>query len=226
MKYQGGSRMKNSKRITAVILTAMITFVSASGVVFADIDYNQWNSMAGYPSDVIDTSYLTSVKYLIDKKILTGYEDGTFKPENPITKAEVAVAVAKATNRTSSLETYAAMNKFADLGGYDWAKGYINALVDAGIVKGASSTTYAPGKNISYAELVTILVRMNSGAASIVESSGQWPENYIQYVQMYNYLGDVTVTDWNAPATRGDTAKLLYRFLPKTSSPTSNDDDR
>ncbi len=210
--------MKKSKRIIAVVLTVMLTLISASGTVFADIDYSQWNSMAGYPSDVMDTTYLASVKYLIDKKILTGYSDGTFKPENPITRAEIAVAVAKATNRTSGLDAFAAKNKFTDLAGYDWAKGHINALVDAGLIKGRSTTSYDPGKNISYAELVTILVRMNSGAASIVDSSGTWPGNYIQYVEMYNYLGDVTVTDWNAPATRGNMAKLLYRFLPKTSS--------
>ncbi len=207
----------------AIVLTLVLTVASASGVVFADIDYSQWNSQADYPSDVVGTPLFTSVKYLIDKKIFTGYSDGTFKPANPITKAEVAVAVAKATNRTAELEAMAQKNVFTDLSGYDWAKGYINALVDAGIVKGTTSTTYAPGKNISYAELITILVRMNSGAASVVESSGTWPSNYIEYVQIYNYLGDVTVTDWNAPATRGDTAKLMYRFLPKkSSSPTTS----
>jgi len=213
--------MKKSKRITAVILTVVLTIASASGAVFADIDYNQWNSQASYPQDVVGTPLFTSVKYLMDKKILTGYSDGTFKPANPITRAEIAVAMAKATNRTSNLDAMASKNTFTDLTGYDWAKGYINALVDGGMIKGISSTAYAPGKNISYAELITILVRMNPGAASTVDSSGTWPTNYIQYVQMYNYLGDVTVTDWNAPATRGDTAKLMYRFLPKKSTTTS-----
>lgn len=215
--------MKNSKRAMALILTVILTIASASSVVFADIDYSQWDSQSSYPSDVVDTPLFTSVKYLIDKKILTGYSDGTFKPANSITRAEIAVAVAKATNRTANLDAMAQKNVFKDLTGYDWAKGYINTLVDAGMLKGVSATTYAPGKNISYAELITVLVRMNSGAASVVDSSGTWPTNYIQYVQMYNYLGDVTVTDWNAPATRGDTAKLLYRFLPKkTSSATTS----
>ena len=209
--------MKKSKRVAALILTVILTIVSASGIVFADIDYNQWNSQSSYPSDVVGTQLFASVKYLIDHKILTGYSDGTFKPENPITRAEIAVAVAKATNRINNLEAMANKNTFSDLSGYTWANGYINALVDAGIVKGVSSTSYAPGKNISYAELITILVRMNSSAASVVDSSGTWPNNYIQYVEMYNYLGDVTVTDWNAAATRGDTAKLIYRFLPKTT---------
>ena len=214
--------MKNPKRIVAFILTAVLLIVSASSIAFAaDLDYSQWNSQASYPQDVVGTPLFASVKYLIDHKILTGYPDGTFKPTNTITRAEIAVALAKATNRTTALDAMAAKNTFTDLSGYDWAKGYINATVDGGIFKGVSATTYAPGKNISYAELVTALVRMNSSAASVVESSGTWPTNYIQYVQMYNYLGDVTVTDWNAPATRGDTAKLIYRFVPKKTTTSS-----
>lgn len=208
--------MKNSKRILTLILAAVLTVASASCIVYADgIDYSQWNSQSSYPQDVVGTPLFTSVKYLIDHKILTGYEDNTYRPDNPITRAEVAVALAKATNRTSDLAAMANKNTFQDLSGYDWAKGYIYAVVDAGIFKGVSATSYSPGKNISYAELVTALVRMNQSAASVVESSGTWPTNYIQYVEMYNYLGDVTVTDWNAPATRGDTAKLIYRFIPK-----------
>lgn len=207
--------MKRSKRYAALILTIILTVASSAGAVFADVDYNQWNSQAGYPPDVVNTTYFASVKYLIDKKILTGFEDGTFRPGDPINRAQIAVAIAKATNRTTNLDAMANQNIFSDLSGYTWAKGHINALVDAGIIKGISSTAYGPGENITYAQLITILVRMNPSAASELENNGSWPDNYIQYVTLYNYLGDVTVTDWNAPAPRGDAAKLIYRFIPK-----------
>ncbi len=36
---------------------------------------------------------------------------------------------------------------------------------------------------------------MNPSAASTLEARGNWPDNYIQYVKLYNYLGDVTVKD-------------------------------
>lgn len=197
--------MRISKKITTIVM-AVALFLSSSMAVFADTIY---------PTDILNTPLQVPVKYLIDKKVLTGYEDGTFKPGNTITRAEIAVAVAKMTNRTSDLEAMAKKNTFSDLSGYDWAKAYINALVDAGLLKGKSAATFAPSSNITYAELITVLVRTNSGAASEIESVGTWPNNYIQYVQMYNILGDVSITDWNAPATRGDTAKLIYRFMPK-----------
>jgi hypothetical protein len=198
--------MRTSRKIITLILTIALMLTSVMAV-YADATI--------YPTDVINTPLMTSVKFLIDKKVLSGYPDGTFKPNNPITRAEIAVAVAKMTNRINDLDAMANKNVFADLSGYDWAKGHINALVDAGIIKGVNSTTYAPAKNITYAELITILVRTNAGAASELEGYGTWPNNYIQYVQLYNMLGDVSITDWNAPATRGDTAKLIYRFMPK-----------
>jgi len=189
--------------------------VSVCGAAFADVDYSQWNSQSAYPQDVVGTPLFSAVKFLIDKKVLTGYSDGTFKPENPITRAEVAVAITKMTNRTNSLDEMAKKNIFSDLTGYGWAKGYINAMVDSGVIKGITPTNFAPAKNISYAELITMLIRTRSGAASELEAYGSWPDNYIQYALTYNMLGDVTVTDWDAPATRGDTAKLMYRMMPK-----------
>lgn len=199
--------MRISSKTAAVVL-ALTLLLGSFTTAFADT--------TTYPSDVMNTPLITPVKYLIDKKVLSGYPDGTFKPDNPITRAEIAVAVAKMTNRANDLEAMAKKNVFTDLTGYDWAKGHINALVDVGILKGKTATTYAPGSNISYAELITILVRTNSSAASELEAQGNWPNNYIQYVQMYNMLGNVVVTDWNAPATRGDTATLMYRLMPKS----------
>jgi hypothetical protein len=199
--------MRISSKTAAVVL-ALTLLLGSFTTAFADT--------TTYPSDVMNTPLITPVKYLIDKKVLSGYPDGTFKPDNLITRAEIAVAVAKMTNRANDLEAMAKKNVFTDLTGYDWAKGHINALVDVGILKGKTATTYAPGSNISYAELITILVRTNSSAASELEAQGNWPNNYIQYVQMYNMLGNVVVTDWNAPATRGDTAMLMYRLMPKS----------
>lgn len=207
--------MKKIRKALVFSIVFALMLVSVCGAAFADVDYSQWNSQSAYPQDVVGTPLFSAVKFLIDKKVLTGYSDGTFKPENPITRAEVAVAITKMTNRTNSLDEMAKKNIFSDLTGYGWAKGYINAMVDSGVIKGITPTNFAPAKNISYAELITMLIRTRSGAASELEAYGSWPDNYIQYALTYNMLGDVTVTDWDAPATRGDTAKLMYRMMPK-----------
>lgn len=209
--------MRNKRRIGALVVALVLAVTSMTGVVFAtgEIDYSQWNTNSTYPSDVENTPYAAAVKTLMNKKIMTGYPDGTFKPENLISRAEIAVAVTKMVNRTGEVEEKAKLDLFTDLDGYVWAEGYINTLAKAGIVKGMTETTYAPAKNVSYAELITLLIRTKGGAASELDAMSNWPNNYIQYAQTYNMLGDTVITDWNAPATRGNTAKIMYRFVPK-----------
>lgn len=210
--------MKRNKKAFAVVLTLTLMLASTTGTGFAEVDYSQWDSQSTYPADVVNTQLFTPVKFLIDKKIITGYPDGSFKPENPITRAEIAVAITKLTNRTNNVAAMESINKFKDLSGYGGAKGYINTLADANIIKGTSQTTFSPGENISYAELITMLIRTKSGASYEVENMGNWPDNYIQYANMYNMLGDVVIKDWSASASRGDMAKLMYRITPKSTS--------
>jgi len=207
--------LKRKNKAFILIVTLVLTLASVTGVAFADIDYSQWNSQSSYPQDVVGTPLFSPVKALIDKKILSGYPGRTLKRLNQNTRATVSVAITTMTERTGELDKRAKKNIFTDLSGYDLAKRHINAMADAGIIKGITATTFEPAKNISYAELITMLIRTKSGAASELELYGTWPNNYIQYAQMYNMLGDVTVLDWNAPATRGDTAKLIYRIMPK-----------
>jgi len=207
---------KRNKIVISGILIITVILCSA-GFVFADEpDYSQWDSGGHYPADVMGTKLLTPVKFLIDKKIITGYEDGLFHPDRSITRAEFATIMAKATNNLAELDNMKNLEIFDDLSGYDWAKPYINAVTRAELFKGRSESMFAPGECVTYAETITVLIRMNANASSLAEGMApQWPDNYIAYAQIYNLMGPVVVQDWNAPATRGDVAQLLYRFLPK-----------
>lgn len=197
------------KRIVALALSAVM-FMCGGVISFADT--TSWNSGNIYPQDVMGTPLLTPVKFLMDKKIITGDEDGLFHPEKSITRAELATLMAKATNNINELDVIAKKNYFNDLSGYGWAKGYINACAKANLIKGVGNEKFAPAKEVTYAEIITVIIRSKNVSAV---TTGTWPDNYIQYAQMYNMLGDVTVTDWSAPATKGDVAKLLYRSMPK-----------
>lgn len=215
------SNARQSRRSLILILALILALTSTTALAFAQIDYTQWDSNGAYPNDVVNTSYFTSVKYLIDKKVLTGYPDNTFRVADPMTRAEFATAIVKLKNRTSELTANSQLSLFTDLSGYDWAKAYINTASQIGYIKGTGAGTFSPAKNISYAEVITILIRSQGGAASEIESYGTWPDNYIRYATMYNMMGDVTVKDWKAPAARGDVAKLMYRFTAKKTTTTS-----
>jgi len=203
------------KRIISILLI-LILVLCGSISAFADIDYSQWDSGGQYPADVMGTQLLTPVKFLMDKKIITGDTDGLFHPEKNISRAEFATMIARATNNAADLERMKSLEIFDDLAGYDWAKPYINAATRANLFNGRSQDKFAPGENVTYAEVITVLIRMNTNASNIAEGmAAKWPDNYIAYAETYNLMGVVVVKDWNAPATKGDVAQLLYRSLPK-----------
>lgn len=199
------------KKIAVLAISAVLV-VSSGITAFADT--TSWNSGYIYPKDVMNTQLLTPVKFLMDKKIITGDQDGLFHPEKSITRAEFATMMAKATNNTNELDVIAKKVYYNDLTGYDWAKGYINACAKANLIQGVGEQKFAPGKNVSYAEVITIIIRSKNPSAV---TTGTWPDNYIQYaiMNMNSMIGDRNITDWSAPATKGDVATMLYRSMPK-----------
>lgn len=202
------------KKIIAVV-SACTILAGSSVISFAGTDYSPWNSQVTYPSDVMGTELLAPVKSLMDRKIITGDTDGLFHPEKSINRAEFATMMAKATNNTSNLAAMEKKNTFSDLDGYTWAKGYINACADVKLIEGVGNSKFMPGKDVTYAEVITVIIRTNDGSDSMASALGTWPDNYIKYATMYNMLGSMTIKDWNAPATKGDVAKLMYRNMPK-----------
>ncbi|MGE5572909.1 MAG: S-layer homology domain-containing protein [Bacteroidota bacterium] len=103
----------------------------------------------------IDLSWAQdAIVSLVDEGIIAGYPDGTFKPENPVTRAEFAKVVARAFAIRPTGEP-----KFRDIEA-NWAKAYITALAEAGIVSGYPDGTFKPDRHITRAEMVTMLVRV------------------------------------------------------------------
>jgi len=201
------------KNKMVVIVLVLVMALAGTTTAFADIDYSQWDSQSAYPKDVVNTPLFTPVKELVDKGIVTGDDDGLFHPDRTITRAEFATMMAKATRKTNNLETLKTKVIFTDLEGYGWAQGYINACYEAGLVKGKGGSNFAPADQVSYVEVIAMITRSKSDKGSMAESLGTWPNNYIRYAQLYYKMGDVIINDWEAAATRGDVAKLIYRLM-------------
>jgi hypothetical protein len=201
--------LKSWKSVCAFIVVLVLIAGGGSGAAAADIDYSSWNTTPTYPPDVQNTKYFESVKKLMDTQAITGDTDGLFHPDKSITRAEFAAIVVRASHQQnlSDKETY-----FTDMAGYGWAKGYINRAFENVWIRGVGGGKFAPGKNVTYAEVITVLIRIQRGQSD--ELAGRWPDAYIEYAHMYNLLsGNVSVSDWNAPATKGDVAILTDRVI-------------
>jgi hypothetical protein len=216
------------KKIISVLMICILV-LCGNAFVFAndpgEIDFSQWDSTRDpgahspqnpHPADVVGTRLILPVSTLIELGIITGDEDGLFHPERTITRAEFAAMMARTLREMDLIAAVRGAHNFTDLDGYTWALDYINTAADAGVLTGRGDGIFAPGEQITYAEVITGLIRLRPGASQAAQAMGNiWPNNYIHFAQIHNMVGDVTFGDWNDFATRGNVSWLLFRVVPR-----------
>ncbi|QNK59170.1 X2-like carbohydrate binding domain-containing protein [Paenibacillus sp. PAMC21692] len=99
-----------------------------------------------------------AISQLFAENLLSGYPDGSFRPGKGLTRAELAVIVARVLKADDNSK---AASKFTDAGSLpSWAIGAIGALSEKGILLGRSDGRFDPNGVATRAETVTILLRM------------------------------------------------------------------
>ena len=195
------------KKLLAMVLALVMTLslaVSASAVK-AD--------------EKINEDYAEAVAVLNGMGVFKGYEDGSFKPENKITRAEVATIIYRiytkdlAKNDKSGL--YASYNKFSDMAGAGWAAGYIGYCANAEFVKGYPDGTFKPSGNVTGYEVLTMILRAIGYDKNGEFTGADWALNVAKYAEQAGVLKNVKGVDLNAPATRELVAELLFRAIAK-----------
>jgi hypothetical protein len=96
-----------------------------------------------------------SIQSLSEQNILTGYQDMTFKPNNPVTRAEFATMIIKALGKDSVAPS--SSYDFSDVSNYFWGYGNIQRAYSSGLIKGFPDGTFRPNAYITKAEVLAIL---------------------------------------------------------------------
>ena len=140
------------------------------------------------------------IGYLESFNVITGYEDGTFKPENNITRAEMAVMMAKAEGYDLSGFVSSEETGFPDMDeGYStWAATKaIKIMTDMGIMTGYPDGTFRPGQPITRAETVAtvnrVLADMEVESYDVLPSDvtdAHWAYNDIVFAMNHRILKD------------------------------------
>lgn len=110
---------------------------------FSDVEGGRWYELA--------------VRTLASLEILSGYPDGNFRPQNPITRAEFVAIAIRFARETFEIQQDIS---FEDVNRGHWAYEYIKLAVYFQWVKGYSDGNFMPNRYISRAEVVTIVNRM------------------------------------------------------------------
>ncbi len=134
-----------------------------------------WSSTNNY-SDVKDTDWCNNaISTLSNMGILKGYEDGTFHPDAPVTRAEFAVIAARFSD--GAADDYAT---FSDVPNDYWATKEIAKAAKLGWIKGYTDGTFRPTNNITRAEVMTLVNRVLERGVDeegLMEDAIQWADN-------------------------------------------------
>uniref|UniRef100_UPI0040482127 S-layer homology domain-containing protein n=1 Tax=Paenibacillus sp. FSL H3-0469 TaxID=2954506 RepID=UPI0040482127 len=165
----------------------------------------------------------STIATAVKLQIISGYADGSFRPDAPVTRAEFAAMIA----RSFGIDTTSAASKFGDTAS-NWAAGYIGALADKGIVTGYADGSFKPGATITRAEMVTIIGRvLNLGVLQTANpasfkdvSSSYWAADAIRQAASANLVKGISASAF-APknqATRAEAVAVIIRALESDSS--------
>ena len=122
------------------------------------------------------------------KAYIFGYADGTFRPDNNMSRAEAAAIFARLISEQKG-EKISSKSSFNDVSKNEWYSDYIGYLSKYGIIKGYADNTFRPNDNVTRAEFVAMTVRFNSLFNEV--KKGSYTVKYTDVASNYWAYSDV-----------------------------------
>ena len=193
------------KKLLAMVLALVMTLSLAvsANAAFKDV------------KDINET-YAESAEVLANLGVFKGYEDGSFNPKGDITRAEVAAIVYRIYTgdvKDVQAKNYETYNKFADMAGAGWAKGYIGYCANAAFIKGYPDGNFKPAGKVTGYEALAMILRAVGYDKNNEFTGADWALHVAQIAQKNGILDNVKGVDLNAPATREVVAELLFQSI-------------
>ena len=193
------------KKKLMTLLLALVMAVSAMAMPATAAD------TAGVFRDVTDEETLLAVESLRLMGALDGYEDGTFRPDEYLTRAQFCKIAVYAMNGESELGLYRTITVFPDVKSSHWASAYVNMTAKGkGLIAGYPDGSFHPEETVTAGQAVTILLRLLGYQDQDI--GGVWPESYMALAERIG-LTEGVEADGRAPLNRGETARLFLNLL-------------
>jgi len=159
-------------------------------------------------SDTAGHSYETAICYVKDQGIVNGYEDGTYKPDKLINRAEFTKIVMESGYDESF---FLGSNCFNDVHD-EWFSKYVCGAYQLGIINGYSDATFKPANDINLAETLKIIFEAAAIAegVSIPDVDGAWYQKYFDLANSVDMINTIN-QDPGHSLTRGEMAEIIYQ---------------
>jgi len=143
--------------------------------------------------------------------VVTGVDaEGTFAPEETITRAQMAVILCKMVgiSEVTAEENKVVPSKFSDVKVGEWYTGFVNVAAGKDLLSGFPDGTFRPNEQLTMNQVLTLCVNA-LGRGEYVAEMGAWPANYIAEATKLGLLDGVKT----AEANRGNVAIIVWNTL-------------
>ena len=162
---------------------------------------------------------------------VSGYPDGTVRPEANITREEAAMMFYRLLTKTYRETVESKTNDFGDVASERWSNDAISTLVNAGILKGYPEGDFRPGDYITRAEFATLVVNFDgvdeTATHSFSDLKGHWSEPYVATAVKKGWIAgyDDGTFNPNGYITRAEAMTLVNRILYRYVNADGQHDD-
>lgn len=156
---------------------------------------------------------------------LQGYPDGTVRPENSITRAEVAAIFYRLLTDEARASLESTDSGFSDVKPGDWYNTAVATMVQAGVITGYGDGTFRPNAPITRGEFAAIATRFLSDPYSLdapfYDTEGHWAEVYINRAYELGWISGYTGGAFrpDKSITRAEVAAIVNRMLEREADP-------
>jgi len=142
-RFEPNRAITRAEAVTMLVKAYKPTAVVGRTVSFNDLSAKHWANDA--------------IARAVQQGWVRGFPDGSFKPDQPVTRAEMAVMIGNAKGIKPRL---AAVNPFADVKSTNWAAPMLIAMKSGGYINGVGGSFYRPEEKASRAEYAVLLYRV------------------------------------------------------------------
>jgi len=183
--------------LVTILLTPSLSFAA-----FRDVSSGHLNSDA--------------VEYVRSQGIVGGYEDGTYKPDKTINRAEFTKIVVESKYSREEIDACLS-SQFPDVPQGQWFTKYVCMAKGKGIIQGYPDGTFRPAQNISFVEAAKIIVTAQDFS---VGTDSVWYKPFVERLGTESAI-PTTVDRFEKNITRGEMAEMIYRLKAKIRNKTS-----
>ncbi len=209
---------RQMKRISALLIAVLVSLMAMTSVTWAAF------------TDTQDNWAEPAILRLAAQGLMEGFPDGTFRPDSPLSRAQLAKIVVESSGHKETPQT-PTKQTFSDVSSLHWAFPWVEYAASTGLVRGYPNGTYLPEQAVSVVEMLTVLVR-SKGWLEVTPSTpffANIPHSYWGYTPVmtamrhhFLLVPDPTFIDMPDPlpllqaerqSTRAQVAVLLDRLM-------------